>query len=153
MKKILLLLLLLPAFHCVKAIELEPRTGFSNVHNWGLHMGAYVSFPTSDLFAIQTGALLYTGTFVDNYRVWNIGLNIPVYASFRIPVSNTAKIRLNAGPYIGLAQQNGQDGHLGVSAEAGVEFHRIYIGAGCFQNCFNEQETQLNLSVGYKFAL
>lgn len=149
MKKILLFLLLLPIFQSMQAIELEPRTGFSNVHNWGLQMGAYVSFPTSNLFAIQTGALLYTGNR-ENNKVWNIGLNIPVYASFRIPVSNATRIRLNAGPYIGLAEQNGQ---LGVSAEAGVEFNRIYIGAGCFQNCFNEQEMQLNVSVGYKFAL
>lgn len=151
MKKIFLLLLLFSMFQSIKAVELEPRTGLSVVHNWGLHMGAFVSLPTSNLFAIQTGGLLYTGNReYQNGGHCNIGLNIPVYGSFRIPVSNTARIRLNAGPYVGIAQR---DLHLGVSAEAGVEFNRIYIGAGCFQNCVNQQETQLNLSVGYKFTL
>lgn len=150
MKKVLLLLVLLSAFQCMKAIELEPRMGIGHVNNWGLHVGAYVSFPRSDLFAIQTGALLNTGNSMIKHERWDIGINIPVYASFRIPVSDAAKVRLNVGPYVGVASQTA---HLGLSAEAGVEFKRIYLGVGCFQNCVDGQDTTLNLSVGYKFEL
>lgn len=150
MKKVVLLLLLISVFQLIKAVELEPRMGVSNVHSWGVHMGALVLFPTSNLFAIQTGAQLYTGILVDNNKVWNIGLNIPMYASFRIPVSNSAKIIFNVGPYVGFEPNIG---HFGASAETGIEFNRFFVGVGYFKNCINNKEDQLNMSVGYKFTL
>lgn len=150
MKQVFLILFAVLSIQLVKSIELEPRAGIGGVYEWGLHAGAYVSFPVSNVFAIQTGGLLYSG---DNWKnsssKWNIGLNIPVYASFRLPVSQTTNIRLSAGPYVGIASL----GQLGFSAETGVEVKKVYIGAAIFQNCLNKKDTQVGISVGYKFAL
>lgn len=97
MKSILLsLMIVLCTAGNAKGIELEPRIGASYSDVWGLHLGAMASFKMSDLFYIQPGALINTvsGTYKKSGD-WNFGLDIPLYASFQIPVNNALKVRLN----------------------------------------------------------
>lgn len=132
------------------AIELEPRAGVAVCHKWGFHVGASTAFPVVNKLYIQPGAFLYA-LAPERFRNddWDIGVNVPVYASFRFPVSHVTQVRLNAGPYVGI----GNDIQFGPSAEAGVEFKKIYMGVGYFQDCFNDKDYMLNLSIGYKFTL
>lgn len=152
MKKVWLLMLMI--LFCTvgnaKTIELEPRAGFSYSDVWGLHLGAMVSFKVTDLFYFQPGALVNTvsGTY-NRSGDWNFGLDIPLYASFRIPVSNVMKVRLNAGPFIALSSP----ASLGTALEGGVEYHKYYVGVSWLQNFVNENSARLHFSVGYKFAL
>lgn len=153
MRKVLLLMLVIMV--CVagnaKTIDLEARTGIMGGDVWGLHAGAYLNFPQSSLFSIQTGVLLHTANVsVAKYSdTWDIDLNVPVYASFHIPLSEKTNLRLNGGAYIG----TGHTMQLGATADVGVEVKRLFVGVNCFQNCINEQEFLLGVSVGYKFAL
>lgn len=134
----------------VGAVELEPRAGVAVCHKWGFHVGASAAFPVVEKLFIQPGAFLYA-LALERYRKndWTIGVNVPVYASLRFPVSRVTQVRLNAGPYVGL----GSDIQFGPSAEAGVEFKKIYVGIGYFQDCLNDKDYMLNLSVGYRFTL
>lgn len=132
------------------AVELEPRAGVAVCHKWGFHVGTSAAFPVIEKLFIQPGVFLYA-LAPERFRKddWDIGVNVPVYASFRFPVSRVTQIRLNAGPYIGLDD----DIQFGPSAEAGVEFKKIYLGIGYFQDCLNDKDYMLNLSVGYRFSL
>lgn len=144
----IIVLSMLSLFSSLRAVEIEGRVGFSLADMWGLHIGAYTRIPVSGSFAIQTGLLLHTSEWEGNARDnWNIGVNIPVYASFSLPMGESAKLRLNVGPYVGA----GNSLRLGATGEAGVEWKRYYIGLACFQNCVNDQITQGNLSFGYRF--
>ena len=153
MKRILVLIALLFSVSIchMQAADIEPRTGIIGGDIWGLQTGAYVNFPTSNVFSIQTGALLHTANenLLRRDGTWRIDLNIPVYASFHIPLSEKIKLRLNGGAYWG----TGPKMQLGATAEAGVEVKRLFVGANCFQNCINEQEFLFGVSVGYKFQL
>ena len=62
MKKTLVLIViaLFSVFNCVQAADIEARTGIMGGDVWGLHAGAYINFPQSTLFSIQTGVLLHT---------------------------------------------------------------------------------------------
>ena len=80
---------------------------------------------------------------------WNIDFFVPVYASFHIPLSDKVNLRLNAGVYTG----TGEYWNLGATAEAGIEVKRFYVGVNYFQNCVNDRDLKLGLSVGYKFTL
>lgn len=132
----------------LEAVEIEGRAGVSIANMWGLHLGAYTRIPVSELFSVRTGVLLHTSEWSKDGRDnWNIGCNIPVYASFSIPLGHPAKLRLNVGPYIGA----GNSFRLGATGEAGIEWKRYYVGLACFQNCVNDKITQGNLSFGYRF--
>lgn len=152
MKKALVFILVFFSFaYPLKAIELEGRTGVSVSGNWGLHTGAYLGIPVSSRFAVRPGFLLHTVEW-DSYRPaddWRIGLIVPVYASFRFPLNEKMSLRTDVGPYVGI----GDEVHLGGAVEAGVEFGRVYVGAGYFQNAIGDTDYQLNFSVGYKFIL
>ena len=80
---------------------------------------------------------------------WNIDFFVPVYASFHIPLSDKVNLRLNAGAYTG----SGEYWNLGATAAAGIEVKRFYVGVNYFQNCVNDRDLKLGLSVGYKFTL
>ena len=80
---------------------------------------------------------------------WNIDFFVPVYASFHIPLSDKVNLRLNAGAYTG----SGEYWNLGATAAAGLEVKRFYVGVNYFQNCVNDRDLKLGLSVGYKFTL
>ncbi|RHJ94057.1 hypothetical protein [Parabacteroides bouchesdurhonensis] len=150
MIKTLLILLAILSIQLVKAVELEPRIGLSCSHKWGLQTGALLGFKVTDKFFIQPGVLLYSGDYWKrNTSKWDMGFNIPVYASFRLPVSEVTKIRLNAGPYLGIASL----GRLGVSAEAGIDIKKVFVGIAVFQNCITDKNTQLGASIGYRFSL
>lgn len=149
--RFILLLALLACSYALKAVELEGRTGISASGTWGLHTGAYLGVPLSSSFAIRPALLLHTVEW-DSYRPaddWRIGLIVPVYGSFRFPLSEKTNLRTDIGPYFGV----GDDVHLGGAAEVGVEIRRVYIGAGYFQNAIGDSDYQLNFSVGYKFIL
>lgn len=79
---------------------------------------------------------------------WNIDFFVPVYASFHIPLSDKVNLRLNAGAYTG----SGEYWNLGATAAAGIEVKRFYVGVNYFQNCVNDRDLKLGLSVGYKFT-
>lgn len=153
MKKTLALLgiMLSSLFSQVQAADIEARTGIMGGDVWGLQAGAYLNFPQSSLFSIQTGVLLHTANVpvVKYSDTWDIDLNVPVYASFHIPLSEKTNLRLNGGAYIG----TGHTMQLGATADVGVEVKRLFVGVNCFQNCINQQEFLFGVSVGYKFAL
>lgn len=153
MKKTLVLLgmMLSFIFSHVQAADIEARTGIMGGDVWGLHAGAYINFPQSKLFSIQTGLLLHTANqwTIRNSDTWDIDLNAPVYASFHIPLSEKANLRLNGGAYIG----TGHKLQVGATADVGVEVKRLFVGVNCFQNCINSQEFLFGVSVGYKFHL
>ena len=117
MKKLFVLLILLLSFGRSQAADIEARTGILGGDGWGLQTGAYINFPQSRLFSIQTGLLL--------------------------------NLRLNAGAYTG----SGEYWNLGATAAAGIEVKRFYVGVNYFQNCVNDRDLKLGLSVGYKFTL
>ena len=54
-------------------------------------------------------------------------------------------LRLNAGAYTG----SGEYWNLGATAAAGIEVKRFYVGVNYFQNCVNDRDLNLGLSVGY----
>lgn len=138
-------------FSYVHATDIEARTGIMGGDVWGLHAGAYINFPQSSLFSIQTGVLLHTANrgAIGNTNTWDIDFNIPVYASFHIPLKEKANLRLNGGAYFGTGPQI----QVGATVEVGVEVKRVFVGVNCFQNCINEQEFLFGISVGYKFKL
>ncbi|WP_276757859.1 MULTISPECIES: hypothetical protein [Bacteria] len=152
MKKILVLMgfILSSIFSQVQAADIEARTGIMGGDVWGLQAGAYIDFPQSKLFSIQTGLLFHTanGSAIFN-STWGIDLNIPVYASFHVPLNEKANLRLNGGAYLG----TGSELQIGATAEVGVEVKRFFWGVNCFQNCINSQEFLIGVSVGYKFHL
>ena len=94
-----------------------------------------------------TNCLLYTSPSPRDD--WNIDFFVPVYASFHIPLSDKVNLRLNAGAYTG----SGEYWNLGATAAAGIEVKRFYVGVNYFQNCVNDRDLKLGLSVGYKFTL
>lgn len=153
MKKTLVLIgiTLCSIFNYVQATDIEARTGILAGDVWGLQAGAYINFPQSKLFSIQTGLLLHTANrwTVRNADNLDIDLNVPVYASFHIPLNEKTNLRLNGGAYVG----TGHDLHLGATADVGVEVKRLYVGVNYFQNCINSQELQFGVSVGYRFHL
>lgn len=151
MKKAVLFFFLFLSFSFAgKAIQWEARTGLSISGNWGLHTSAYMGIPVSSLFALRPAVILHTveGNSYQAADKWHIGVLVPVFASFRIPVHEKMNLRLDAGPYVGTGKQP----HYGGAAEAGMEVGRIYVGAGYFQKFGNGSHSQLNLSVGYKFT-
>lgn len=124
--------------------EIEVRSGVSVGDRFGLHVGAYYDIPLSGIFSIQTGALLHTTNDADRA---SIGVNAPVYASFHLPVSQSAKIRLNCGAFVGASK--GFD--AGFTADAGVEWKRFYTGINYFHD-FTEYGTfHSGISFGYRF--
>ena len=151
MKKLFVLLILLLFFGRSQATDIEARTGILGGDGWGLQIGAYINFPQSTLFSIQTGVLLHTAnrSAIGNSDTWDIDFNIPVYASFHIPLKEKANLRLNGGAYFG----TGPEVQVGATAEVSVEMKRVFVGVNCFQNCINEQEFLFGLYVGYKFKL
>lgn len=153
MKKTLVLIgiALSSDFNSTYAADIEARTGILGGDVWGLHAGAYINFPQSSLFSIQTGVLLHTANrgAIGNSNTWDIDFNVPLYASFHIPLKEKANLRLNGGAYFGTGPQV----QLGATAEVGVEVKRAFVGVNCFQNCINEQEFLFGISVGYKFKL
>lgn len=152
MKRLFLLIgFILSFLGKIHATDIEARTGIMGGDVWGLHAGAYINFPQSSLFSIQTGVLLHTANrgAIGNSNTWDIDFNIPVYASFHIPLKEKANLRLNGGAYFGTGPQI----QVGATAEVGVEVKRVFVGVNCFQNCINEQEFLFGISVGYKFKL
>lgn len=152
MKKRLVLLgiILSSVFNYIQATDIEVRTGIMGGDVFGLQTGAYINFPQSKLFSVQTGLLFQTASqLFRNADTWDIDLNIPVYASFHIPLNEKVNLRLSGGAYLGLEREL----HLGATADIGVEIKRLYVGINCFQNCINSQGFLLGASVGYKFHL
>lgn len=153
MKKYFILLLVsfvLCSVQSMKAIDLEPRAGVSYSWVWGIHVGALTSLELSDRFYFQPGFLVNTvSEFSGKADGWKLGLDVPLYVSYRLPVSNAAKVRLNVGPFAGISSQIS----LGTALEAGIEYCKCYIGASWFQNFVDRNCTRLNLSIGYNFHL
>ena len=133
-----------------KDIELEPRIGVTsaatNRFDMGFHIGGMVSFGLSDRFAIQPGVLMNVVETEDTYD--NIGVAIPVYASWRVPLKKV-NLRLNAGPYMEFKGGT----NVGASLEAGVEYKQFYTGVAYFQDILSPRSVLLNLSFGYKFKV
>ena len=125
MKRILLLIgFVLSLFTSAQAADIEARTGVMGGDVWGLHAGAYINFPQSKLFSIQTGFLLHTANqwIGKKSDMWDIDVNVPVYVSFHIPLSEKTNLRLNGGAYVG----TGHTMQLGATADVGVEVKRMF---------------------------
>lgn len=150
MKKLFVLLALFLSMSQLQAADIEARSGILGGDGWGLQTGAYLNFPQSRLFSLQTGLLLHTaGNTFSWGDDWGIHLFVPIYASFHIPLGEKVDLRLNAGAYTG----TGEYWNLGVTAEAGIAVKRFYMGVNYFHNCINDKDLKLGLSVGYKFSL
>lgn len=70
-------------------------------------------------------------------------------ASFRIPVNHVMKVRLNAGPFIGLSSP----ASIETAVEGGVEYRKYYVGVSWLQNFVNDNSARFHFSVDYKFHL
>lgn len=152
MKNVLLLMLLLCTVGNAKTIDLEPRVGASYTRHWGIHIGALASYSLSNTFYSQPGVLIHTvGGSDRDQRIgnWKLGLDVPLYAPFRMPLNDVTKIRLNAGPYLGWSSRM----NLGTAVETGAEFRKMYVGISWLQNFVNQNCARLHFSIGYKFAL
>lgn len=153
MKKLFILLLLFIVFsnqQSIRAVELEARAGASYSNIWGFHAGAFTAFHVADKFFLQPGVIFNSANdYSHKGNLWRLGLDIPVYASWRIPVNDAVRIRLNAGPFIGVIS----DFSFGTAVEAGIEYHKYYMGVSWQENFVNQNFTRLNFSVGYKFVL
>lgn len=77
MKKLFVLLILLLFFGRSQATDIEARTGILGGDGWGLQTGAYINFPQSRLFSIQTGLLLHTAGI--RFHMEMIGILIFLY--------------------------------------------------------------------------
>lgn len=83
MKKLFVLLILLLFFGRSQATDIEARTGILGGDGWGLQIGAYINFPQSRLFSIQTGLLLHTAGNSFSYGDdWNIDFLYPCMLLF-----------------------------------------------------------------------
>lgn len=141
-----LILICLCVTQSVKAVEWEARTGVSVSDTWGLHTAVLVGIPLSNAWQIRPGVWLHTDQESDSPDN-RIGINIPIYASYRISMGNSLKLRLEAGPYVGM-NYNFQ---IGPSVGVGIEKSHWYWGASFFADC-KHKEAQLNASVGYNFS-
>ena len=150
MGKIIISLLLLISSLSVKGIELQPYSGIIYSHKWGLQTGADISFPLKNNFYFQTGLMLYSNpepTY--SYDDWRIGVNLPIYMQYRLPINNKLRININVGPYLGIASV----GQIGVACKMGIDISRVNLGLSYYQNCVTDKCAVLGLSVGYKFVL
>ena len=94
-------------FNCVQAADIEAMYRYNGWRCMGASCGSLYNFPQSTLFSIQTGVLLHTAnrSAIGNLDTWDIDFNIPVYASFHIPLKEKANLRLNGGAYFGTGRK------------------------------------------------
>lgn len=156
------------------AVEIETRAGL-NVSGFlktsgtqakvGAHVGALVGFRICDWFYIQPGVVLDgKGTVLKMYQGYNTSvtgywLDIPLHASFRVPISDSGiRLCLNVGGYYGVGlfgkttlkkagvsasintfgeyDVNGRPHEimtrqdLGLSFGIGAEYRQLYFGLG-----------------------
>ena len=150
MGRIIISLFLLISSLCVRGIELQPSSGIIYSHKWGLQTGADIGFPLKNNFYLQTGLMLYSNpepTY--SYDDWRIGVNLPIYIQYRLPISNKLKMNINVGPYLGIASI----GQIGVACKMGIDVSKVNLSFGYYQNCVTDKFAVLGLSVGYKFTL
>ena len=122
MAKIIISLLLLIFSFSVKGIELQPYSGIVYSNKWGLQTGADIGFPLKNNFYFQTGLMLYSNPeSTCSYDDWRIGVNLPVYMQYRLPINNKVKMNINVGPYLGIASV----GQIGVASKIGLDISRI----------------------------
>lgn len=145
---IILLFLSTYCFSQKARIEFQPYAGFVYEKGFGVQMGGDVSFPVTSYFCIQSG-LLFSNDRSIEYRnpKWKIAINIPVFASFRLPVSEHLKVRMNVGPYGGIASV----GQFGCAVGVGLEIENLYVGTTYYQNCITNKNYQIGLLAGYRF--
>jgi len=135
---------------------------WSSKNRIGGHFGVVANVPIAQNFYVQPGLYFtakgskleceFHGSYwkdEEKYEATPYYLEIPVLASYRIPLSDDIKIHINAGPYIayGLggklkeldSDDNddifGSDGianrfDFGLNVGAGVSFKKIYAGLG-----------------------
>lgn len=145
---IILLFISIVCFSQKKAIEFQPYAGFVYDKNFGVQMGGDLSYPITKYFYIQSGLLFYNERGVEGRNPkWKIAINLPVFASFRFPVCDNLKIRINAGPYGGIASV----GQFGCAVGIGFEMKNIYLGTTYYQNCITDKNSQIGLLMGYRF--
>ena len=84
-----------------------------------------------------------------SYDDCRIGVNLPVYMQYRLPINDRLKMNINVGPYFGIASV----GQIGVASKIGFDISRINFSLSYFQNCVTDKFAVLGLSVGYKFVL
>lgn len=157
MKKLFLLLVACLStaftFAQTESIEFEPRVGISMLTAYerqgvdlGYNLGGMVAFPITEKFYINPGMTFFSTSSGGEH----VGiLQIPVYASYRVPMGKTC-LRLNAGPYA----QLGEVYDFGLSAEVGLEYKRWYGAVNAYQNLLiDEMSGFFGLSFGYKFRL
>lgn len=150
MVKIIISLFFLVSSLYMEAVELQPYSGVVFSHKLGLQTGADIIFPMKNNFYFQTGLMFYSNpkpTY--SYDDCRIGINLPVYMQYRLPINNKLKMNINVGPYLGIASV----GHIGVACKMGLDISKVNCSLSYFQNCVTDKVAVLGLSVGYKFVL
>lgn len=102
MKKIIISLLLFVSSLCTyaKGFELQPYSGFLYSDKWGLQTGSDIGFLLKNNFYFQAGLMFYSNPKpVYSSTNWKIGVNLPVYMQYRLPISDRLKMNVNVGPY------------------------------------------------------
>ena len=150
MGKIIISLFLIVSSLSINGIELQPYSGIIYSHKWGLQTGADIGFPLKNNFYFQTGLMFYSNPAPTySYDDCRIGVNLPVYMQYRLPINDRLKMNINVGPYFGIASV----GQIGVASKIGFDISRINFSLSYFQNCVTDKFAVLGLSVGYKFVL
>ncbi len=151
MKKIIISLLLFVSSLCTyaKGFELQPYSGFLYSDKWGLQTGSDIGFLLKNNFYFQAGLMFYSNPKpVYSSTNWKIGVNLPVYMQYRLPISDRLKMNVNVGPYFGISSV----GQIGVASKIGFDISKVNLSFCYFQNCITDKFAVLGLSVGYKFV-
>lgn len=155
-RALLVMMILLSTFGNTKAIDLETRIGlgyFGYYGDWDAHVGALTSFKVLDRFYFRPGVLVNWDSGSNRlFRIENakLGVSIPLYASYLIPVNRVMNIRMNVGPFVG---RSSLQFNAGTAVEGGLEFYRFYAGFFWFKDIAGENYSRVNLSVGHRFTL
>ena len=158
MKRVLLLMMIvaLCAVENVRAIDLEARAGlgyFGYYGHWDMHLGALASFQMLDKFYLRPGIFLNLDSgSQDLFSLSNakLGVTVPLYASYILPVTRVMNIRMNVGPFVGRSRLAF---NVGTAVEAGLEYRKYYAGFFWFKDIAGNDYSRVNLSIGYKFSL
>ena len=143
----------LSAFAQQKAIEVEPRAGFSfqsssrysSDSRSGFNVGVLTSFQVNNRFYSSPGI---SCVGLNNHSYKNTYCVIPVYATYKLPVKKVVW-DFNVGPH----GQLGADCDMGISAEVGAAYQHWHLAVNTFQNIIKDTDRFFGISLGYRFHL
>ena len=139
---------------------------------WGLYGGVNVDFNIVKSFAIETGLFFSEKGCKGDNESWEWRykekqkysyVQIPLFALYRLPLSEDFHMQVKAGGYIGLCYDHPGDRIYNRDVDAGpvfglgLSYRKIYLGAqyelGLMEldGYFESKNRNLTISVGYDF--